>query len=109
MVFTDPDETKTFTAVEDPVINENTLSEYSGVYYSDETESKVTFKIKDGKLLMFVNLDNEFELKPLYKDLFSSPLGDIIFVTNKKKKNVGFEVSDGRSARIKFDKVLRKK
>jgi CubicO group peptidase (beta-lactamase class C family) len=109
MVFTSPDETTTLTAVEGPVINEKTLSEYSGVYYSDETESKMTFKIKDGKLLMSFNLNKEFGLKPLYKDRFRSQLGDIIFVTDKKKKIVGFKVSEGRADGIKFDKILKKK
>jgi hypothetical protein len=49
IILTTPTETSSYSAVEDATINDKTLAAYSGVYYSDETETKLTVKSKDGK------------------------------------------------------------
>ena len=107
MLLHNPTETVTLVPVEDPTIDEKSLNAYSGVYYSDETESKLTFKVKDGKLFIWVKPQEQHPLNPQYKDRFESPIGEIQFIRGREKEIVGFEVSDGRAIRVKFERVLK--
>jgi CubicO group peptidase (beta-lactamase class C family) len=107
IILTTPAETATYSAVEDATINDKTLAAYSGVYYSDETETKLTVKTKDGKLFLIRKPQEEVSLTPLYKDRFESPLGDIQFIKGQGSDFVEFEVSDGRSINVKFKKITK--
>jgi hypothetical protein len=107
IILTTPTETSSYSAVEDATINDKTLAAYSGVYYSDETETKLTIKSKDGKLFLTRKPQEEFPITPLYKDRFESPLGDIQFIKGQGSDFVEFEISDGRSIRVKFKKITK--
>lgn len=107
IILTTPTETASYSAVEDATINEKTLAAYSGIYYSDETETKLTVKSKDGKLFMTRKPQEEFPITPLYKDRFESPLGDIQFIKGQEGSFDEFEVSDGRSIKVKFKKITK--
>lgn len=106
MILNNPTETVTYVTVEAAVIDEKLLNSYTGFYYSDETESKLTFKTKDGKLFISAKPQSEFPLNPQYKDRFDSPIGEIQFIRGKENEIVGLEVSDGRAVRVRFDKVF---
>jgi hypothetical protein len=107
IILTTPTETSTYSAVEDATINDKTLVAYSGVYYSDETETKLTIKSKEGKLFLTRKPQEEFPVTPLYKDRFESPIGDIQFFKGQGGDFVEFEVSDGRSIKVKFKKITK--
>ncbi len=67
-------DTLIYEGVDTTRLTEQKLNDYSGIYYSDETESKIKLLVKDGKVLMKGNRGDSVTLKPIYKDGFSFPL-----------------------------------
>jgi hypothetical protein len=59
-----------FTAVDSAKLDEKSMNEYVGEYYSDEAEAKFFVQVKNGKLVMIQKPKTEFQLIPTYKDGF---------------------------------------
>ncbi|MBC7889308.1 MAG: beta-lactamase family protein [Ferruginibacter sp.] len=94
-----------FTRMDSANINAGNLEEYTGEYYSDETETKFAVQAKNGKLVLLQKPSNEFVLKPTYKDGFESAAGPVWFERDKKKKIIQLKISVGRARNIRFDKM----
>jgi len=99
-------DTLLFRGVDSAEVNEKTLKEYAGTYFSEETESKTEILVKDGKLMIKQRL-NQVELIPVYKDGFSLPAGDIYFERDKKGRISKFFISVSRARKIEFVKIKK--
>jgi CubicO group peptidase (beta-lactamase class C family) len=93
--------TKTDTARND----EGSLREYTGVYYSEETDSKMYCQLKNGKLLMTPRPETEFMMNPVYKDGFTAAGNDVWFERDKQNKLTHFYINISRARRIEFKKI----
>jgi CubicO group peptidase (beta-lactamase class C family) len=100
-------DTTVYTTVKEAGNGESYLQSYAGKYYSSETESACTAIIKNGKLILHVNPETDFELKPTYYDGFTAAddNGDIYFIRDASGKITGFKISVERARNIEFDKV----
>ena len=80
------------------------MNEYTGEYYSDETESKFYVTIKNGKLVMQQKPKSEIQLAPTYKDGFESPAG-IVYFEREKNKIINLKISVSRARNVEFKKI----
>lgn len=103
-MITGNNDTIKFIGVDTAQIALKNLQEYAGTYHSEETESRTTMLIKDGKLYAKVRT-NEAPLVPVYKDGFSFPAGDIYFERDKQGKVNRFYISTSRARKVEFRKV----
>jgi CubicO group peptidase (beta-lactamase class C family) len=93
-----------FNKVDTAILDLKALEEFTGEFYSEETESRFYIQEKDGKLLLVQKPKTEFVLSPTYKDGFESPAGALYFIRDKKKI-VGFKISVGRARNVEFRKI----
>lgn len=93
-----------FVSVDSAKLNEKTMNEYTGEYYSDEAEAKFYVQVKNGKLVLMQKPKTEFQLTPTYKDGFEVPVGTIYFERDKKKIT-SLKISVGRARNVEFKKV----
>jgi CubicO group peptidase (beta-lactamase class C family) len=84
---------------------EASLREYTGVYYSEETDSKMYCQMKNGKLIFTPRPETEFALNTVYKDGFTSAGNDVWFERDKQNKLTHFYVNISRARRIEFKKI----
>lgn len=103
--ITSPRDTILYTAVDTANINDRNINDYTGNYYSDETESQLKLFIKDDKLMVQLR-DNHVPLIPRYKDGFSSGLGDIYFWRDHKYNIKKLFISISRARKIEFNKII---
>jgi CubicO group peptidase (beta-lactamase class C family) len=96
-------DTIVYTSVAAPDLSN--LKEYAGNYASDETESKMTIVLKDGKLFVEQREGEMLSLTPVYKDGFSFPGGDAFFERNKQGVISKFFVSISRARKVEFQKI----
>ncbi|AOW10730.1 serine hydrolase domain-containing protein [Flavobacterium gilvum] len=95
-----------YTKVEAPVVNDKYLNQYTGKYFSSETNSYINVSLKDGKLMMYIKPNNEFQLNPTYKGAFNiADFGGNLFFIEKKNKTTGMKVSLSRVRNIEFIKL----
>jgi CubicO group peptidase (beta-lactamase class C family) len=80
------------------------LSDYAGVYSSEETDSKMSILIKDGKLFQRQR-SIDTPLTPVYKDGFSFPGGDLFFERNKLGKISKMFISISRARKVEFRRM----
>ena len=93
-----------FTAVDSARVDEKSLSEYPGEYYSDEAEAKLYVVVKNGKLFLQQKPRTEIQLNPTYKDGFESPAG-IVYFERQKNKIINLKISVGRARNVEFKKI----
>jgi len=62
-----------------PVLSADQLAQYAGNFRSDEAETELGVRLRDGKLELTQRPDSVFPLTPLYEDAFDSELGTILF------------------------------
>jgi len=105
MRFISTIDTVDFPRVDSANLDEKTMADYVGEYYSEETESKFTVLIKSGKLIVHRNPKTDYLLTPLYKDGFSFSAGTIYFERGKKNKIVNLKVFVGRARNVEFKKI----
>ena len=82
----------------------NRINEYAGLYASDETESKLSVIVKEGKLYIKRRV-NETLLTSVYKDGFELPAGDVYFERDKKGKISKLFISISRARKVEFKKL----
>ena len=93
-----------FTAVDSAKLDEKTMNEYAGEYYSDEAEAKFFVQIKNGKLVLIQKPRTEFQLTPTYKDGFETPAGTVYF-ERENNKILNLKISVGRARNVEFKKT----
>lgn len=100
-------DTVPYSKVAPPVVSDKYLNQYTGKYFSTETNSALIIFQKDGKLMMHLKPNNEFQLIPTYADAFtiSDFGGNLYFIKNKKKKTIGIKISQTRARNIEFTKL----
>ncbi|WP_336517818.1 serine hydrolase [Pollutibacter soli] len=81
------------------------LQEYIGVFYSDETESRFTVFVKDGRLILHRDPKYDQILTASYKDAFFFPGSVIVFMRDKKGKVDRLQVNVGRARNVVFEKI----
>jgi hypothetical protein len=97
-------DTLNYTGADSARVALSDLNEYAGMYSSEETESKMSIIIKDGKLFARQRGENA-PLTPMYKDGFSFPGGDLFFERDKKGKINKMFISISRARKVEFNKV----
>ncbi len=93
-----------FTGVATAKLDEKSMIEYTGEYYSDEAEAKFYVQVKNGKVVLLQKPKTEFQLTPTYKDGFESPAG-IVYFEREKEMITGFKISVGRARNVEFKKI----
>ena len=82
--------------------DERSLQDYTGKYYSTETETTIEAILKNGGLIFYRRTGMETVLTPSYKDGFSFPGGEVYFERDKKKQPVQFFISVSRARKVQF-------
>lgn len=104
-LFITPVDTTHFTAVDSAKLDEKTMNDYVGDYYSDEAEAKFSIRLKDGKLIAHREPKTDIVLSPTYKDGFNTPAGGIYFERDKKGRVTNMKISVGRARNVAFRKM----
>jgi hypothetical protein len=65
----------------------------------------MTVYLKEGKLMINLKPNSDYELKPTYKDGFNGLDGNLYFLKNKKNEIVTMKVSNDRARNIEFEKL----
>lgn len=87
-----------------PAVDNAYLKQYAGSYFSTETNSALTVYLKEGKLMINLKPNADYELKPTYKDAFNIAAfgGNLYFIKNK---TITMKVSIPRARNIMFEKL----
>lgn len=93
-----------FIKIDSANLDEKTMQEYVGEYYSEEVEVKYQVEVKNGKLFLILKPRSEFLLTATYKDGFESPEGTIYF-ERKKMKVINLKISVEKARNVEFKKI----
>ena len=93
-----------FTKADSARVDEQSLNEYAGEYYSEEAEAKFYIVIKNGKVVLQQKPKTELPLSPTYRDGFESPAGTVYF-ERENNKIVRLKISVGRARNVEFKKI----
>jgi len=93
-----------FSKVDSAKLDERSMAEYAGEYYSSEAEAKFFVQLKNGKLVMIQKPKTEFQLTPTYRDGFETPAG-IVYFEREKNKIINFKISVGRARNVEFKRI----
>jgi CubicO group peptidase (beta-lactamase class C family) len=78
------------------------LSEFAGVYASEEAETVLRVVLENGKLVIHRRPDASFTLEPTYADAFTSPLGSVHFLRDATGKIVALSLAGSRVWDLRF-------
>ncbi|MCB1024988.1 MAG: serine hydrolase, partial [Acidobacteria bacterium] len=84
------------------------LSEYEGIYYSDELDTKYEISVNNGQLIAKNLRTDDISLVPYDSDIFTGNTGFFLkakFVRNKNSEIIGCLVSGTQIDNIRFEKV----
>jgi CubicO group peptidase (beta-lactamase class C family) len=98
-------DTVLYNGVDSARLDEKALNEYAGNYFSEEADTKITIKIKEGKLAIYRSNGSEAFISPIYKDGFYFPGGDLYFERDKNGKISHFFISISRARKVQFVKM----
>ena len=95
-----------FSRQDSALVNEQTMKEYMGTYYSDEVEVSNKIEYKNGGLIaMLPGGRGSVPLQPTSKDAFTGGGGAFIFERNKKGEVTGYSYTTGRARNVIFKKI----
>ena len=80
------------------------LEMLAGIYTSDDAETTITARVRDGSLELTRRPDSVFPLTPLYVDAFDCELGTIIFRRDGTGRPVAFSVVRERVWDLRFER-----
>jgi CubicO group peptidase (beta-lactamase class C family) len=80
------------------------LEALTGTYASDDAETSMTVRVRDGSLELTRRPDSVFRLTPLYADAFDGELGTIIFTRDGAGRPVEFSVVQERVWDLRFQR-----
>jgi CubicO group peptidase (beta-lactamase class C family) len=106
-VITAAGDTVIYSAIDTALSDPASLQEYTGTYFSDETESYMYVELTDGKLFMYPRKEMEEELMGIYKDAFIYPGAEIWFERDIKKGITNFYITIARARKVEFRKVYK--
>jgi hypothetical protein len=98
-------DTLLYNGVDSARLDEKIMNEYAGNYFSEEADTKITIKIKEGKLAIYRANGSEAFISPIYKDGFYFPGGDLYFERDKNGKVSQFFISISRARKVQFIKM----
>lgn len=104
LAFISRTDTVVFTSVDPAKEDIDYLNAFTGNYYSGETESGFSIRLKDGKLIMHRDPTTDYDLTPTFENGFRFSNGSIIF-RRKGKKVTGMNLYTGRAANIWFRRM----
>ncbi len=93
-----------FTKVQEAKLDEKSMTEYVGEYYSEEAEAKYIVEVKNGKLVMIQKPKPGLQLSPTYKDGFESAAGTVYF-ERENDMITHLKISVGRARNVEFRKI----
>jgi CubicO group peptidase (beta-lactamase class C family) len=92
------------------VITETGLTDFAGIYYSEEAESEIRIDVKEGKVIFFQRPNLRIPLSPVYKDAFFLQAQEkllVEFVRGDSGLVTDFMISLQRAENIRFKKITR--
>ena len=98
-------DTLLYNGVDSARLDEKATNQYAGGYFSEEADTKITVKIKEGKLAIYRSNGSETFINPVYKDGFYFPGGDIYFGRDKTGNISHFFISISRARKVQFVKI----
>jgi hypothetical protein len=81
------------------------LSEFAGIYLSNEAQTTLTVSVQNGKLVLHRSPDDNFDLKPAESDWFESDLADLHFIRDASGKISSLSVSGSRVWDLRFERM----
>jgi len=93
-----------YTKVEAAELDEKSMQEYVGKYYSEEVEVTHYVELKNGKLFLTLKPRFEYQLTPTYKDGFDIPDG-VVYFERENHKIINFKISVDRARNVEFRKI----
>jgi len=100
-----PDGETFFAAVDSAQLTTERMRDYVGEYYSEEAETKFSVFIKDGKLVLHQNPNNDEMLEATYNDGFTYWQGTVYFQRDKQNTITGMKISLPRARNVDFRKL----
>ena len=97
-------DTARFREVVQKPLTAQRLADYAGTYASEELDAQLVIAVKDGALVLRRRPADEFTLRAMYDDDFSSPLGTLRFSRDANGRVTGFGVFSGRIRDVRFAK-----
>jgi hypothetical protein len=94
-----------YTATDSMTLDEKTMNEYAGEYYSEEAEVKYYVRIKDGKLIAHRDPITDIPFSPTYKDGFTAGPINVFFERDKTSRIIAMKVFTGRARNVEFKKI----
>ena len=85
-------------------ITPGAFAAYAGQYYSDEVQSTYRVAAYDSLLTFRTGTSEPMDARPLFADTFVGGGYTIQFI-RKGREIVGFEVTNGRMRRVRFDRI----
>lgn len=88
--------------------NSKTLEEFIGRYYSPELNAYYTFRTEENILVANHTRLGDFKLNAIKNDYFLGNKGSflkVVFLRNKSKDVIGFDVSSSRAKNVQFNKM----
>jgi hypothetical protein len=88
--------------------NSKTLKEFNGKYYSPELNAYYAFRTEENTLVANHTRLGDFKLEAIKNDYFLGNKGSflkVVFLRNKSKDVIGFEVSSSRAKNVQFNKM----
>jgi len=100
------DKPKEEPKIEPVALSSEALKTYEGTYFSEETNSTSTFKVKEGNLIKRLNANTIYPMKSTTKDTFRIEKldGDLVFFRTTMNKLNSFKISIGRARNVVFTK-----
>jgi len=97
-----PADTLFYVGAGPSLTDEKSLQEYTGTYWSDEADVKLSVLLKDGKLVVHHDPKTDITLTPQYKDGFSN---GIFFERDKKNRIDRMKIFVARARNVGFRKM----
>ncbi len=99
-------DTISYPLTDAPAITPQSIKEYSGNYFSTETNSPINVVEENGAIKIYLHPYQSYTLEPLYKDGFvvKGFSAILYFDRDKKQKITGFKISNARARNVAFVK-----
>jgi hypothetical protein len=95
----------TYVHADSAVLTAAQLAEYAGDYHSDEVEATHTWRVENGKLVVYAGYRRLGVLEPAYRDGFTRGNTVINVVRDGKGHITGFLVEAGRVRHLRFSRA----
>ena len=103
-VITDDADSVNYLKIDAAELDDRSMNEYEGEYFSDEVGVKYQVVGKDKKLFLILKPKYEFLLEPTYKDGFKYSEG-IVYFERKNSEIINFKISSYRARNVEFNKI----